>query len=66
MDNVEITFSREAEDIFSISIKSNIIIFKFEPKKHNMLVCDILTFTFDIPAEKAEILEAKICRSAMS
>lgn len=66
MHKIKIIFERVEEDKFLIAIKSEYIIFEFDTKIHPMFIGDTCTLTLDIPETINEILEAKICRSAMS
>lgn len=64
MHNVNIIFERLEGDNVEVSIDSKIIIFNFKKQTHCMAPGNSLTLTLDIPETLAEILEAKICRSA--
>lgn len=66
MHKVALVFTRDSEDMFSAKIDSKIVLFKFPEGNYQLRIGDSLTITLDIPETLHEILEAKICRSAMS
>ncbi|RKY93514.1 MAG: hypothetical protein DRQ01_04585 [Ignavibacteriae bacterium] len=66
MHKVAVIFSRDKENVFSVKVKNKDILFTYDNPIHTINVGDILTISLEIPETLPEILEAKICRSAMS